>query len=170
STEVKAVLATATTIGLPAGPRTPGTALMLGHMLLHEINGVQQTFGYARGGMGGISHAFAKAASHSGATIPTSAQVCRTVMWMRRRLCVHRVPEEGLGRREMGRALAGTVPGRRPPFGNGSQCGASGELHAVGVLAILAVPGADRVLGRSEGRSWRHNPRDPRRVRSESPT
>jgi len=55
--EVKAMLATATTIGLPAGPRTPGTALMLGHMLLHEINGVKQTFGYARGGMGGIAQA-----------------------------------------------------------------------------------------------------------------
>src|SRR3989454_6293857 len=57
SDEVKAMLATATTIGLPAGPRTPGTALMLGHMLLHEINGVKQTFGYAKGGMGGIAQA-----------------------------------------------------------------------------------------------------------------
>src|SRR6267143_5241225 len=53
SVEVKAMLATATTIGLPAGPRTPGTALMLGHMLLHEINGMKQTFGYAKGGLGG---------------------------------------------------------------------------------------------------------------------
>src|SRR5436309_5065197 len=73
------MLATATTIGLPAGPRTPGTALMLGHMLLHEINGVKQTFGYARGGMGGISQALAKAASHRGATILTSAEVGRIV-------------------------------------------------------------------------------------------
>src|SRR5205814_8978941 len=87
-----------------------------------------------------------------------------------RRLPVHRVPGEGLGRRAMGRALAGAVPGLRPPFGNGSQFGAAGQDDAVGVLAILAVPVADRVLGRSEGRSWRHNPRDPRRVRSESPT
>ncbi len=75
SDEVKAMLATATTIGLPAGPRTPGTALMLGHMLLHEINGVKQTFGYAMGGMGGISQALAKAATHFGATIRTSAAV-----------------------------------------------------------------------------------------------
>src|SRR5439155_328727 len=42
SDEVKAMLATGTTIGLPAGPKTPGTALMLGHMLLHEINGVKR--------------------------------------------------------------------------------------------------------------------------------
>ncbi len=77
SEEVKAMLVTATTIGLPAGPRTPGTALMLGHMLLHEINGVKQTFGYAKGGMGGISQALAKAAAHHGATIRTSAAVTR---------------------------------------------------------------------------------------------
>jgi len=75
SAEVKAMLATATTIGLPAGPRTPGTALMLGHMLLHEINGMKQTFGYAEGGMGGISQALAKAAAHYGVTIRTSAEV-----------------------------------------------------------------------------------------------
>ncbi|HVG36440.1 MAG TPA: NAD(P)/FAD-dependent oxidoreductase, partial [Thermoplasmata archaeon] len=75
SDEVKAMLATATTIGLPAGPRTPGTALMLGHMLLHEINGVKQTFGYSKGGMGGISAALAKAAAHHGAKIETSASV-----------------------------------------------------------------------------------------------
>ncbi len=75
SDEVKAMLATATTIGLPAGPRTPGTALMLGHMLLHEINGVKQTFGYAKGGMGGIAQALAKAAAHQGAVIRTSAAV-----------------------------------------------------------------------------------------------
>jgi phytoene dehydrogenase-like protein len=79
SDEVKAMLVTATTIGLPAGPRTPGTALMLGHMLLHEINGVKQTFGYAKGGMGGISEALAKAAAHLGATIRTSSAVTKIV-------------------------------------------------------------------------------------------
>jgi len=77
SPEVKAMLATATTIGLPAGPKTPGTALMLGHMLLHEINGVKQTFGYAKGGMGGISQALERAAIHLGAKVQTSAPVSR---------------------------------------------------------------------------------------------
>jgi phytoene dehydrogenase-like protein len=79
SEEVKAMLATSTTIGLPAGPRTPGTAFMLGYMLLHEINGIKQTFGYATGGMGGISLAIAKAAAHHGATIRTSTAVRRIV-------------------------------------------------------------------------------------------
>jgi phytoene dehydrogenase-like protein len=77
SEEVKATFVNATTIGLPAGPKTPGTALMLGHMLLHEINGVKQTFGYAKGGMGGISEALAKAAMHFGATVRTHAGVRR---------------------------------------------------------------------------------------------
>ena len=79
SEEVKAMLVTATTIGLPAGPRTPGTALMLGHMLLHEINGVKQTFGYAKGGMGGISQALEKSAVHQGVRIRTSAAVSKIV-------------------------------------------------------------------------------------------
>ena len=77
SEEVKATFVNATTIGLPAGPRTPGTALMLGHMLLHEINGVKQTFGYAKGGMGGISQALEKAAMHFGATVRTNVAVTR---------------------------------------------------------------------------------------------
>ncbi len=77
SEEVKATLVTGATIGLPAGPRTPGTALMLGHMLLHEINGVKQTFGYAKGGMGGIAMALQRAAEHHGAQIRTRAPVRR---------------------------------------------------------------------------------------------
>src|SRR3990172_897861 len=77
SEEVKAVLVTAATIGLPAGPKTPGTALMPGPLLLHEIDGVKQTFGYAKGGMGGISLALAKAAQHHGAIVRTSTGVRR---------------------------------------------------------------------------------------------
>jgi phytoene dehydrogenase-like protein len=75
SDEVKAVLVNGSTIGIPAGPRTPGTALMLGHMLLHEINGVKMTFGYAKGGMGGIATALEGAARALGVTIRTSTAV-----------------------------------------------------------------------------------------------
>jgi len=77
SDEVKASLVNATTIGLPAGPKTPGTALMLGHMLLHEINGVKQTFGYAMGGMGGISQALERSCKALGVTIRTHSAVAR---------------------------------------------------------------------------------------------
>src|SRR2546425_11007759 len=105
SDEVKAMLATATTIGLPAGPKTPGTALMLGHMLLHEINGVKQTFGYSKGGMGGISQALAKAAEHHGATIHTGATVQRILTNDRRAIGV----ELADGKRAMARAILANV-------------------------------------------------------------
>src|SRR6266487_1662754 len=105
SEEVKAMLATGTTIGLPAGPRTPGTARMLGHMLLHEINGVKQTYGYAKGGMGGISQALAKAGTHSGATIRTSSAVRRILTVEGRATGV----ELANGKREMGRAVLANV-------------------------------------------------------------
>lgn len=88
SEEVKAMLATSSTIGLPVGPRTPGTALMLGHMLLHEINGVKQTFGYAKGGMGGITQALVKAAAHHGATVRPSTEVRRIVTTSKRAIGV----------------------------------------------------------------------------------
>src|SRR2546430_6124988 len=70
----------------------------------------------------------------------------------------------------MGRAVAGAVPGLRPPLRDRSKFGASRQDDAVGVLTILAVPVADRVLGQSEGGGRRHDPRDPRLVRSKSPT
>lgn len=105
SEEVKAMLATATTIGLPAGPRTPGTALMLGHMLLHEINGVKQTFGYAKGGMGGISQALTNAAVHHGATIRTSTAVRKILADDRRAVGV----ELANGTRMMARAVLANV-------------------------------------------------------------
>src|SRR3989441_4817941 len=105
SEEVKAMLATATTIGLPAGPRTPGTALMLGHMLLHEINGVKQTFGYAKGGMGGIAQALAAAAVHHGAKIRTSAPV-ETILTRRGRVTGVELAD---GRREMAPVVLANV-------------------------------------------------------------
>ncbi len=105
SEEVKAMLVTGTTIGLPAGPRTPGTAIMLGHMLLHEINGVKQTFGYAKGGMGGISQALAKAAASHGVTIRTSAEVRRILTEDGRAIGV----ELAGGKRERARAVLANV-------------------------------------------------------------
>src|SRR2546429_637110 len=105
SEEVKAMLATATTIGLPAGPKTTGTALMLGHMLLHEINGVKQTSGYSKGGMGGISQALAKVAEHHGATIHTGAAVERILTNDGRAIGV----ELAGGNRVMARAILANV-------------------------------------------------------------
>src|SRR2546428_136667 len=79
SEEVKAALATSAVAGTMAGPRTPGTAFVLGHHTLGNIGGVKGVWGWSRGGMGGISEAIAAAARHYGAQIRTNAEVSRIV-------------------------------------------------------------------------------------------
>ncbi|HKZ89367.1 MAG TPA: NAD(P)/FAD-dependent oxidoreductase [Thermoplasmata archaeon] len=80
SDEVKASLATSGVAGTFAGPRTPGTAFVLGHHSLGTINGVRGAWGWVRGGMGGISEALARAARAYGATIRTSSPVERILV------------------------------------------------------------------------------------------
>ncbi|HKW43877.1 MAG TPA: NAD(P)/FAD-dependent oxidoreductase [Thermoplasmata archaeon] len=77
SEEVKASLATSAVAGTMAGPRTPGTAFVLGHHALGEIGGLKGAWGWAKGGMGAISDAIARAAVHFGAKIRTGAEVAR---------------------------------------------------------------------------------------------
>src|SRR3989441_6978063 len=79
SDEVKASLATSAVAGTMAGPRTPGTAFVLGHHTLGNIGGVKGVWGWSRGGMGGISEAIAAAARHYGAQIRTNAEGSRIV-------------------------------------------------------------------------------------------
>jgi len=79
SEEVKASLATSAVAGTMAGPRTPGTAFVLGHHTLGNIGGVKGVWGWSRGGMGGISEAIAAAARHYGAQIRTKADVSQIV-------------------------------------------------------------------------------------------
>ncbi len=79
SDEVKASLATSAVAGTMAGPRTPGTAFVLGHHTLGNIGGVKGVWGWSRGGMGGISEAIAAAARHHGAQVRTNAEVSRIV-------------------------------------------------------------------------------------------
>src|SRR3989442_11338891 len=77
SDEVKASFATSAVAGTMAGPRTPGTAFVLGHHTLGNIGGVNGVWGWSRDGMGGISEAIARAARHYGAQIRTNADVER---------------------------------------------------------------------------------------------
>jgi phytoene dehydrogenase-like protein len=77
SEEIKASMATSAVAGTLAGPRTPGTAFVLGHHTLTDISGAKGVWGWVKGGMGGITLALARAASHFGATIRTSAGVRR---------------------------------------------------------------------------------------------
>ncbi len=77
SEEVKVSLGTGAVAGTLAGPRTPGTAFVLGHHTLGDINGVKGAWGWAKGGMGAISESIARSARHSGAEIRTNAGVSR---------------------------------------------------------------------------------------------
>jgi len=75
SEEVKASLATSAVAGTMAGPRTPGTAFVLGHHTLGDIGGVKGAWGWPRGGMGAISESIARAARHHGAVVRTGTEV-----------------------------------------------------------------------------------------------
>ncbi len=75
SAELKGAFATSAIIGMFAGPSTPGTAYILGHHNLGVLDGHQHVWGYARGGMGGITQAMARAAAHFGAEIRTDVRV-----------------------------------------------------------------------------------------------
>jgi phytoene dehydrogenase-like protein len=80
SDEVKVSLATGAVAGTMAGPRTPGTAFVLGHHTLGNIDGVRGAWGWPRGGMGAITQALAASAKALGADIRTGADVRRIVV------------------------------------------------------------------------------------------
>jgi phytoene dehydrogenase-like protein len=74
---VKGAFATQAVVGAWAGPMTPGTAYVLMHHWIGEIDGHFGAWGWVKGGMGGVSDALAGAARAAGAEIRTSAPVTR---------------------------------------------------------------------------------------------
>jgi len=80
SEQLKASLSTSSIIGTFLGPRSPGTAYVLLHHKLGHINGTEHAWGIARGGMGTISQAIARAAESHGAIIRTSSRVRRIIL------------------------------------------------------------------------------------------
>jgi phytoene dehydrogenase-like protein len=77
SDPLKATLATDAIIGTMASPSTPGTAYVLFHHVMGEVNGARGVWGYVRGGMGALADALAAAARAAGAEIRTEARVAR---------------------------------------------------------------------------------------------
>jgi len=75
SPELKASLAATGTIGIWGSPRTPGTALVLLHYQLGEVTGTRGSWGFVRGGMGGVTQSMARAARAFGAEIRVDAPV-----------------------------------------------------------------------------------------------
>ncbi len=72
-TEVlKATMSASGIIGTFMGPRSPGTAYVLLHHYMGELDGAFRSWGFARGGTGSISRVIAEAARHYGADIRTS--------------------------------------------------------------------------------------------------
>lgn len=72
---VKAYLALSGIIGTALGPMSPGTAYVLLHHYMGEVDGSVGAWGYARGGMGAVTSALASSFKASGGTIRTGADV-----------------------------------------------------------------------------------------------
>src|SRR6188508_2538221 len=64
-------------IGTFLGVRSPGTAYVLLHHYMGEIDGAFRSWGFARGGTGAISNAIAAAAQEAGVEIRTRAAVAK---------------------------------------------------------------------------------------------
>jgi phytoene dehydrogenase-like protein len=77
---VKGALATQAIIGGWCGPMTPGSAYVLMHHWIGEVDGHAGAWGWVKGGMGGISSAMARAAQAAGAEVRTDAEVDRVAI------------------------------------------------------------------------------------------
>src|SRR3954468_6476245 len=74
---LKATMSASGIIGTFQGVRSPGTAYVLLHHYMGEIDGAYRAWGIPRGGTGGVSLAIASAARSLGAEIRTEAPVAR---------------------------------------------------------------------------------------------
>jgi phytoene dehydrogenase-like protein len=74
---LKATMAASGIIGTFLGVRSPGTAYVLLHHYMGEIDGAYRSWGFARGGTGAISNAIADAAREAGVEIRTEAPIAK---------------------------------------------------------------------------------------------
>ncbi len=77
---LKATMAASGIIGTFQGVRSPGTAYVLLHHYMGEIDGAFRSWGFARGGTGAISNAIAGAAREAGVEIRTDTPVARILV------------------------------------------------------------------------------------------
>jgi phytoene dehydrogenase-like protein len=75
SDHLKAGMSTSGIIGTMLGVRSPGTAYVMLHHYMGQIDGHYRAWGFAKGGTGGLSRAIARAAASFGAEIRTGASV-----------------------------------------------------------------------------------------------
>src|SRR5687767_15806463 len=72
---LKATMSASGIIGTFLGVRSPGTAYVLLHHYMGEIDGAFRSWGFARGGTGAISNAIGDAAREAGGEIRTEAAI-----------------------------------------------------------------------------------------------
>jgi phytoene dehydrogenase-like protein len=77
---LKATMSASGIIGTLQGVRSPGTAYVLLHHYMGEIDGAFRAWGFARGGTGAISNAIADAAREAGAEIRTEAPIAKIIV------------------------------------------------------------------------------------------
>ena len=77
---LKATKSASGIIGTFLGPRSPGTAYVLLHHYMGEIDGAFRAWGFAKGGTGAISESIASAARSHGAEIRVNAPVAQVLV------------------------------------------------------------------------------------------
>src|SRR5216110_2263217 len=77
---LKATMAASGIIGTFLGVRSPGTAYVLLHHYMGEIDGAFRSWGLSRGGTGAISNAIAEAAREAGVEIRTEAPIVKIIL------------------------------------------------------------------------------------------
>jgi len=77
---LKATMSASGIIGTFLGVRSPGTAYVLLHHYMGEIDGAFRSWGFARGGTGAISNAVADAAREAGVEIRTKAGIAKIIV------------------------------------------------------------------------------------------
>jgi phytoene dehydrogenase-like protein len=77
---LKATMSASGIIGTYQGIRSPGTAYVLLHHYMGEIDGAFRAWGIPKGGTGGVSSSIARAAQAFGAEIRTEAPVARIIV------------------------------------------------------------------------------------------
>src|SRR5688500_7409090 len=77
---LKATMSASGIIGTFLGVRSPGTAYVLLHHYMGEIDGAFRSWGFSRGGTGAISNAIAAAAREAGAEIRTKAPIGKIII------------------------------------------------------------------------------------------
>src|SRR5438445_3516448 len=77
---LKATMSASGIIGTFLGVRSPGTAYVLLHHYMGEIDGAFRSWGFSRGGTGAISNAIAAAAREAGVEIQTKSGISKIIL------------------------------------------------------------------------------------------